>query len=105
MTETLSLAGKWHFELDLTATKGFTLGQSDGQIATLSDALYLPGSTDEAKKGYPNTKQHLDHLSRSYIYVGPAWYQREITIPESWQGKHIKLFLRALSLGDASLAG
>lgn len=88
-----SLAGVWRFELDPTASKGFTLGQSSGALAHLHDEIHLPGSTDEAGKGIPNSKIHLDHLSRPYVYVGPAWYQREIKIPESWQGKHIRLFL------------
>ena len=26
-------------------------------------------------------------------YVGPAWYQREFTVPESWSGKPVTLFL------------
>ena len=25
--------------------------------------------------------------------MGPAWYQKTIDIPESWQGKHVELFL------------
>jgi hypothetical protein len=28
-----------------------------------------------------------------WFWKGPAWYQREVTIPDSWSGKRISLFL------------
>ena len=33
----------------------------------------------------------MDRLSRKFEYCGQAWYQREVEIPESWQGKEIIL--------------
>jgi hypothetical protein len=35
----------------------------------------------------------LNRLSQEYEYVGPAWYQKEITIPADWDGKRVLLFL------------
>ena len=32
-------------------------------------------------------------LTRTYRYLGPAWYQRTIEIPESWQSRRVELFL------------
>ena len=31
----------------------------------------------------------LYSYNRVYEYMGPAWYQREITIPKEWKGKRI----------------
>ncbi|MEA3477116.1 MAG: glycoside hydrolase family 2 TIM barrel-domain containing protein, partial [Bacteroidota bacterium] len=33
------------------------------------------------------------NLTREYSYIGPAWYQKKIVIPQSWQGKVVQLFL------------
>lgn len=27
-----------------------------------------------------------------WSWIGPAWYQREVTIPESWEGKRVALY-------------
>jgi hypothetical protein len=37
-----------------------------------------------------------DRLSRIWYWKGPAWYQREVVIPESWKGKRITLLLERL---------
>ncbi|MCP5118871.1 MAG: hypothetical protein GY953_49295, partial [bacterium] len=34
-----------------------------------------------------------EHLVRDWFYVGKAWYQREIAIPEAWAGRRIELRL------------
>ncbi len=76
---TLPLAGDWRF--------GF-------QENNLTDHIHLPGSTDQARKGPPNTaKPTLDGLYRLHPYAGPAFYQREIEIPANWTGKRVSLFL------------
>lgn len=86
--QSISLAGTWGFRLD-PAGVGSRLSQfeSDGEGIT------LPGSTDEQGKGYANSRREQHYLSRIYEYIGPAWYRREIMIPEGWQGKRILLFL------------
>ena len=54
----------------------------------------LPGTTDTNKKGYLNiSSKETTHLSREYKYVGKAWYQKKINIPEGWRNKKISLFL------------
>jgi len=59
------------------------------------------------KNNFPNFFVHPmysryrkdDHFRFPYLlqpkrhYVGPAWYQRAVTIPSSWEGKRITLFL------------
>ena len=54
----------------------------------------MPGTTDEAKAGRPNTeKPTLAGPYRTNIYTGAAWYQREVEVPADWQGKRVTLFL------------
>lgn len=89
--ESISLEGMWRFELD---PMGF--GKTPGSelyLATLTDDIYLPGSMDQAGKGIQNSVKHVDRLSRKFEYSGQAWYQREVVIPESWQGKEVILNL------------
>ena len=88
--EPVSLAGRWRFALDPNkegVEKQYFNWELSGWIA-------LPGSTDEARAGTPNPdKPTLDGLYRLYLYEGPAWYQRDIQIPDAWQGKQVSLFL------------
>lgn len=91
----ISLAGEWEFALDST----------DAGIAkqwyagSLNERIQLPGTTDEAGFGIPNTlspsigKPQILHLTRKHSYVGPAWYMREVTIPSAWAGKNVELKL------------
>ncbi|HQK95676.1 MAG TPA: hypothetical protein PLD23_19415, partial [Armatimonadota bacterium] len=88
--DTISLSGRWRFELD---PGGVGIAERWFE-QDLADWVILPGSTDENHKGTPNTRPpDLNGLSRVYEYVGPAWYQREIDIPESWAGLRVTLFL------------
>ena len=89
--DTLNLAGLWHFQLDPMGF-GMTPG-SELFLGHLSESIILPGSTDTGSKGVRNSASHIDRLSRKYEYLGMAWYQREVTIPNSWQGKDITLEL------------
>jgi hypothetical protein len=88
--EPISLAGMWRFRLDPDKV-GVDQKWFDSR---LPGEIRLPGTTDEAKLGLPNkAKPSLDGLYRPNVYVGPAWYQREIDIPAAWQGKHVSLLL------------
>lgn len=53
----------------------------------------LPGSTGEYYFGDKNDKREPEHLTETFTYTGPVWYQRVVTVPESWQGKRAVLFL------------
>lgn len=89
--DTLNLSGLWRFQLD---PMGF--GKTPGSelyLHKLSETICLPGSTDQAGKGIKNTAHYVDRLSRKYEYCGPAWYQREVVIPEDWEGQNIQLKL------------
>lgn len=87
----LDLSGTWRFQTDLT---GF--GKTPGSElfrTKLVESIQLPGSTDEAGVGIKVNTRYVDRLTRKFEYCGAAWYQREVTIPESWSEKEITLML------------
>ncbi len=113
----ISLAGRWLFKLDPD-----NIGEEETWYAgELTNSIDLPGST--AENGYGNdisvdTKWTGRIVDRSWFtetryrryrhpgsvkipfwltpvkhYVGPAWYQKAVDIPESWLGRRIILLL------------
>ena len=93
----ISLAGEWQFTLDST-----DIGIKESwHTKEFSERISLPGTTDEAGKGVTNslepaiTKQQILHPTRKYSYVGPAWYKKEVNIPNNWKEKNIHIFLHA----------
>jgi hypothetical protein len=88
--EAIPLAGTWRFRLDPHGS-----GVQERWFASrLPKEIDLPGSTDEAKLGLPNPhKPSLDGLYRPNVYAGPAWYQRDVEIPDGWRGKRVLLSL------------
>lgn len=87
--EPMSLAGEWSFRLD-PKNEGIDAKWFD---AAFPETVKLPGSMDENGKGTPVTKMRVEYLTRLYECVGPAWYQKEVTVPQEWAGKRIVLFL------------
>lgn len=88
-TSVISLAGEWDFKLD---------PQNNGInerwfMNSFFDKIALPGSTDQAGYGKKTSSAHEDRLTREYEYEGAAWYKKTVTIPDSWAGKRIELFL------------
>lgn len=89
--ERIDLSGLWRFQLD---PMGF--GKTPGSelyLSKLTETIHLPGSTDQGGKGIRNAAAYIDRLSRKFEYCGQAWYQREVTIPETWKEKEIVLEL------------
>jgi len=89
LADTIDLAGTWQFQLDKD-NNGVNEKWFDKK---LPDQIKLPGSTDEAGYGEKTTEREITRLTRKYRYVGPAWYQRQVIIPENWKDKRITLFL------------
>lgn len=91
----ISLAGEWQFALD-SADAGVN---ENWAALTFKDKIQLPGTTDDAGYGTPNSlppsiqKPQVLHLTRKNSYVGPAWYSKEVDIPSSWNGKAVELRL------------
>src|SRR5580704_3421331 len=90
-TASKSIAGEWRIRLDPkdAGIDDRWFHASDGFV----DRIPLPGSTDEHQFGRTNDEIAPQHLTRIYEFTGPAWYERDIAIPESWQGKRVVLFL------------
>ncbi len=111
--ESISLAGEWQVKLD-PQNLGFDERWFASPIS--ADVISLPNTTDlagigfklnEESMSYPaefvdsvwpgrGATQRLDesgHLVRDPMYVGKAWYQREIVVPKNWQAKLIQLQL------------
>lgn len=93
--DSLSLAGEWKFALDER-----DLGLKSGPASwNFPDTILLPGSTAGQGKGKPLDiqlnlrKPAMEYLHQRHSYIGPAWYQRQITIPADWAGKDIRLTL------------
>jgi hypothetical protein len=114
---TISLAGNWQFTTD-AADEGIT---QRWFTQIFPGSIELPGSMLENNKGgavtlqtkwtgsiydsswffnprfekyrQPGNLKFPFWLTPAKYYVGAAWYQKEVTIPQSWEGKHITLFL------------
>ena len=85
-SEIIDLQGVWKFSLDPNGTVTPT--------SKLSDEILLPGTTDTNRKGNAITDTlQTNHLSRLYSYVGKAWYQQVVDIPDSWKNRRIILFM------------
>jgi len=92
----LSLEGEWTVKLD-----SLNLGETEKWAATnfKGTEIKLPGTLDDAEIGAPNKLKPelnnyvLSNLARKHQYIGKAWYQKEIEIPENWKGKEIQLNL------------
>jgi hypothetical protein len=115
--QSISLAGEWFFQLD----RNNVGEQRNWCSAKFPDRIALPGSTAEHGFGDDitvDTKWTGQIVDRSWFtdakyekyrqpgsvkipfwltplkhYVGPAWYQRRIDVPQSWRDKRIVLFL------------
>lgn len=113
----VSLSGKWAFQID-REDKGV---REEWFNKTLSDRINLPGSMPEKLKGDDVTvrtkwtgslydssyyfnpymeKYRIDgqvklpfFLTPDKHYVGVAWYQKKVTVPDNWKGERIVLFL------------
>ena len=85
---TLALAGNWGFRLDPGE-----VGVAEEWFAQeFEETVVLPGTTDENRRGIRREERAVDRLSRVWYWRGPVWYQRRVTIPESWRGKRITLY-------------
>ncbi|MDP8245175.1 MAG: glycoside hydrolase family 2 TIM barrel-domain containing protein [Candidatus Hinthialibacter antarcticus] len=113
----IDLAGRWRFQLD---PENIGTSSQNWQLQTLTQSVRLPGSLQEQGYGEAPRKDSnwttgiglklLDDsrfaeyveadefqspfwLTPERLYVGAAWYQRDIQTPKNWDGKRIVLFL------------
>lgn len=89
--EKISLAGIWKFKIDPFETGISANGVQ--LLPSLVETVTLPGSTDQNAKGYKTQSTSSLRLARTFEYKGVAWYEKELTIPTTWQNKEVELFL------------
>ena len=124
----LDLAGDWRLRLD-PAGEGVAGGWVAAPVPG-PDRIHLPNTTDLAGFGFAldtNTMLHAapfpvttrfpgvkepvradehGYLVRRHLFVGCAWYEREIEIPRAWKGRAITLRLeRAMWQTEAWVDG
>ncbi len=114
--QTQDLSGRWRFQID---RKDVGIKQQWFK-RDLAERIKLPGSLQEhgfgndpsaksswtgsIKRGKWNEPRYAAYktadnfkmpfwLQPDKVYVGPAWYQRQITIPKEWKEKRITLNL------------
>ena len=84
--ECLSLAGDWRVAI--------TPGVTNKIPQAFTQQIKLPGTLNDARLGPENTKAPtLEGPYQLRNYTGPAWYQREIEIPQRWNKNRVTLFL------------
>nr|WP_319509490.1 sugar-binding domain-containing protein [uncultured Draconibacterium sp.] len=118
----IDLSGDWSFQIDSLdnglSEKWFTKELNDtivlpGSMPEQNKGIpvgYHTKFTGNTWREYPEGKQWYDDenykpylsndkfrypfwLISDYHYVGRAWYQKEVTVPEDWQGKSLELYL------------
>ena len=106
---TLDLAGEWRLRLD-PGDQGVSANWPAKPLAG-RDRIVLPNTTDRAGFGFaldtntmlyaapypvttrfPGVKEPVradehGYLVRRHLFVGPAWYERELEVPAAWQGR------------------
>lgn len=85
----IDLSGQWQFSTDDNNVGVIEKWYSK----SFTDFIKLPGTLDENKKGTLNKDTTDGHLNRVYKYYGPAWFKKEIEIPQSWDDKQIELII------------
>lgn len=91
----MMLGGMWNFSLDENK-QGVEQKWFEKR---LPDKIKLPGSVQEGGFGKDFTSVTLRSLNPVKTYVGPAWYQREVEIPENWKDKRVVFSLERV-LGE-----
>jgi hypothetical protein len=88
----ISLSGIWNFKLDPMNVSIPVKGSNF--VSRFPEKITLPGSTDQAGKGYKTQDMTSIRLTRLFEYCGAAWYEKDnVFIPENWADKEIYLFL------------
>ena len=128
--KTIDLAGPWRFAMDPkdAGVSGQWFNQPLADKITLPGILQSQGYGDDISIDTPwvaalprDFRWYLLPQYKAYTtpgnvkvpylsqppkhYLGAAWYQRDIDIPGSWQGKRVQLTLETRPLGDHGLGG
>ncbi|MDR0542820.1 MAG: glycoside hydrolase family 2, partial [Dysgonamonadaceae bacterium] len=90
--QTISLDGIWNFKLDPMNVSIPVKGSNF--TSKFPETIILPGSTDQAGKGYKTQDMTSIRLTRLFEYRGAAWYEKtNVYIPEEWKDKEVYIYL------------
>lgn len=103
LMQIIDLSGSWKYKTD-EADKG--ISEKFYQQSFCKDGFMLPGSACENKIGRKQdyydefTEEAVRAPRERYEYMGPLWLQREVLVPEAFEGKSIKLFLERVNVAS-----
>lgn len=99
----LDISGIWRYETD-EADVG--IAEEWYKRKLQADGFRLPGSACENRVGRKQeyyeelTKETVRAPRERYEYIGPMWLQREIVIPQDWEGMAVRLYLERVNLAS-----
>lgn len=99
----MDISGNWNYKTD-----EMNVGEVNGYFKRIFEEapFVLPGSACENKIGAKQeyyeelTKESIRAPRERYEYIAPLWLQREVTIPNEWEGKCICLFLERVNIAS-----
>ncbi|WP_404425333.1 discoidin domain-containing protein [Nibricoccus sp. IMCC34717] len=94
----VTLSGTW---LLLVGGPAPALPQADLPAVVCTSSIDLPGTLETRERSPLNPVDTPQHLGRVRKYDGPAWYSREVVIPDSAAGKWGELFLERTKFAQA----
>jgi hypothetical protein len=103
MEQVISLAGNWRY---MTDENDCGIAEEYFKRTFPSNTFVLPGSTCGnhlgVKKEYYDSycKEAVRAPMEAYEYIAPLWLQREIEVPESFEGKSIRLSLERVNISS-----
>ncbi len=97
MSHKIDLSGVW--DLTLSQYKPNSIPH------VYDDTITLSGTTSLAKKGTPNPRREIGHLTDAYAFEGQAWYHKIITLKKEDVGHPIFLTLERTRLSELWING
>lgn len=103
VSTTLKLDGFWDYELDYE-DKGLSEEWFNRKLSKSN--FILPGTTASNCVGEPLemnaeiSRESVRCLRQEFKFVGAAWYQKRVEMPEDWQDKSVFLFLERVMFGS-----
>ena len=103
MEQILSLAGNWRYKTD---EQDVGIAQEYYKQTFPESTFVLPGSTCDnrigVKKEYYDSycKEAVRAPIEGYEYIAPLWLQKEIDVPDSFEGKNIRLSLERVNISS-----
>ena len=102
--ESVDLSGEWLCALD-PSNVGETKQWAKNFPAVGALKAILPGSLDTNHIGMPTEEHTHKHLGKELNYEGPAWFQKTVMVPESFEGRKVTLELERTKVTSVWING